>query len=527
MPDETALQHRLIRALLDPVAYPHAVAQVEHIETHISHILLAGEHAYKIKKPLDLGFLNYRGLQTRRHYCFEELRLNRRTAPDIYLDVVGVAGSPEMPRIVSDARDDCLEYAVHMRRFPADALLSERVAAERLSGPLIDDLAEQIAAFHQGAHKAQSDTEWGLPHKVHQPVINNFKVLAGQCDAERIQALRGWSEEAARRLQTRFQRRREAGMIRECHGDLHLGNIIMWQGRPCLFDGIEFNDALRWIDLINDIAFLVMDLEERKHAGEAWRLLNRYLEFTGDYDGLALLNYYRNYRALVRAKVAAIRLQQTDLDPAERADEESQLDAYLSLAESYTRAGSPFLLLTSGLSGSGKTWISQELLQGLGLIRLRSDVERKRLFGLGPLERSESALDSGIYTPEAGRRTYQRLHQLADGVLAAGHPVIVDATFLDRSHRSRFLALAGRHGVPALVLRCEADEAVLRERILQRDSAGKDASEAGLLVLQKQLGHWHAPDVGETANTLVIDTGQTLNPQALIRRVSERVGLTV
>jgi len=292
MPDETDIQQQLLRGLLEPRAYPHPVDDVQHIETHISHILLAGEHAYKIKKPIDLGFLNYRGLSTRRHYCFEELRLNRRTAPDIYLDVVGIGGSPEMPGITAKASEGCLEYAVHMRRFPADALLSKKVDAHGLGEQLIDDLAEQVAGFHHAAAKADADSEWGLPHRVQQPVNENFKVLEAPCDPARVEALRRWSEDSAAALRARFLLRRQAGMIRECHGDLHLGNIVMWNGRPCLFDGIEFNDGLRWIDVINDIAFLVMDLEERRHPADAWRLLNRYLEFTGDYDGLALLDYY-------------------------------------------------------------------------------------------------------------------------------------------------------------------------------------------------------------------------------------------
>ncbi len=525
MSEEQALQQRLIRGLLESRAYPHPAPDVEHIETHISHILLAGEHAYKIKKPLELGFLDYRGLQSRHHYCEEELRLNRRTAPDIYLGVVGIGGEPDAPLIVDSTSGDCLEYAVHMRRFAADALLSTRLQSSGLDDALIDALAEQVAAFHQSAAKLSPDAPWGLPQQVEQPVLANFEVLAGQCDAAQLARLRAWAEQSARALLAPFMQRRQSGRVRECHGDLHLGNIVLWQGRPCLFDGIEFNEALRWIDLINDIAFLMMDLEERGLGGGAWRLINRYLEFTGDYDGLALLDYYRVYRAMVRAKVAAIRLRQSDLAPAEREEVQKELAAYLRQAESYTREPRPFLLLTSGLSGSGKTWLSQQLLQSLGLIRVRSDVERKRLYGLGPLQRSASAVGAGIYTPEAGRRTYQQLRDVAVTVIEAGHGVIVDATFLGRKSRGEFLALADRLEVPALILRCEADEGILRERVRARESQASDASEAGLAVLEGQLDRWESPAADERARTLRIDTGGRFDLRTLLSDVKQRLGL--
>ena len=527
MSDEDELQQRLISGLLAARAYPHPAPAVEHIETHISHILLAGGHAYKIKKPLDLGFLDYRGLHTRRHYCEQELRLNRRTAPDIYLGIVGIGGAPDAPLIVDPAAEECLEYAVHMRRFEADALLSTRLQSGGLDDALIDVLAEQIADFHQSAARVSLDAPWGLPQQVEQPVLANFEALAGQCDAAQLARLRAWVEQSAHKLLAQFMQRRHDGRVRECHGDLHLGNIVLWQGRPCLFDGIEFNQALRWIDVISDIAFLMMDLEERGRGDGAWRLINHYLEFTGDYAGLALLDHYRVYRAMVRAKVAAIRLQQADLEADGRQQALAEMTGYLELAESYTRPPRPLLLLTSGLSGSGKTWVSQRLLQSLGLIRVRSDVERKRLYGLSPLQRSESAVGAGIYTPEAGRRTYQRLQEVAAEVIAAGHGVIVDATFLGRKGRSEFLALAQRLGVPALILRCEADRAVLRARVLERESQAGDASEAGLAVLQGQLDHWESPDEGEQDKTLVIDTGGPFDLDVLLSEVRQRLGLPV
>jgi predicted kinase len=390
---------------------------------------------------------------------------------------------------------------------------------------LLDALAEEIAAFHQAAAVARPESDWGTPEQVQRPVRDNFKALSRLPDQARLQRLADWAQQTHQRLSDTFIRRRRMERVRECHGDLHLGNIVMWEGRPRLFDGIEFNEGLRWIDVINDIAFLMMDLEERRHSDEAWLLLNRYLEFTGDYAGVAVLDYYRAYRAMVRAKVAAIRLGQDDLSGLERRKTETTLQAYLALAESYTRPQRPYLLLTNGLSGSGKTWVSNMLLQSLGLVRLRSDVERKRLFGLGPLDASDSALDAGIYTEEASRHTYERLRELAATVLAAGRPVIVDAAFLSRARRADFLQLAEQAGVPALVIRCEAEPATLRRRVQARYAAGADASEAGLAVLESQLGRWEEPDEREQALTLTLDTERPWETEALARQVRERLGV--
>jgi aminoglycoside phosphotransferase family enzyme/predicted kinase len=522
----TETQELLIEGLLDPHAYPHPVDGIRRLETHISHILLAGGFAYKIKKPLNLGFLDYSQLARRLHFCLEELRLNSRTAPEIYLDVVGVGGSLEAPRIVSLDTPGSMEYAVRMRRFPEGALLSERLQGGLWDSALVDTLAEEIAAFHQAAAVARRESSWGTPEQVIRPVRDNFKVLASRRQgAAGLQRVVDWAGETSQRLFDTFTQRREMERVRECHGDLHLGNIVMWEGSPCLFDGIEFNEGLRWIDVINDIAFLMMDLEERQRSQDAWRLINRYLEFTGDYAGMAVLDYYRAYRATVRAKVAAIRLGQDDLRADEREDTEKELQAYLSLAESYTRPPRPCLLLTSGLSGSGKTWVSQLLLQTMGMIRLRSDVERKRLFGLGPLEDSRSAVDAGIYTEEATRHTYENLRERAATVLETGHPVIVDATFLSRTRRAEFLELAEQAGVPALVIRCEADNATLRRRISGRQAAGEDASEAGLAVLERQLDRWEEPDEYERRLTLTLDTRSTPDTEALAGQVRERLGI--
>ncbi|MDO9225468.1 MAG: AAA family ATPase [Pseudomonadota bacterium] len=540
----------LIAALLDPAAYPHPAPAPRLIETHISWVILAGDYAYKLKKPLELGFLDFSSLDKREHYCREEVRLNARLAPDIYLGVVPIAGSP--PRI--EGEGPVLEWAVKMRAFPADATLDRE---PEITADQIDAIADTVARFH--GEIAPVAAAFGTAEAVQAPVAENFRQLRAKLplpDAL-LDRLEAWSLAEGQRLTGHFAARKEQGHIRECHGDLHLGNIAWLTealppppfekvvfalagdtresrgegdlplsqrgnegdsskggasssvrksplaplckrgephqfaspavakrdfgkgGRPLIFDGIEFNPGLRCIDCISDVAFLGMDLMHRGLAPLAWRFLDRYLQHTGDYAGLAALPYYLVYRALVRAKVAALRASQSDQDLSEAL-------SYLALAERFTRRPAPALLLMHGVSGSGKTWFSQHLLEQLPAIRVRSDVERKRLYGLDALADSR-ALGENIYSREAGERTLARLLEVTQALLNAGFRVIVDATFIKRDWREPLRTLAETLALPWFIIALEAPAEVLRQRLLDRQAAGRDASEAGVDVLAAQL----------------------------------------
>ena len=496
--DQTAL----IAALLRPDCYPHPASRVEHLQTHISHVLLAGDYAYKIKKPLNLGFLDFTSLDRRRYYCEEELRLNGRLAPDLYLDCVPIGGTPDHPAL-GDATGPVIEYAVRMRRFSQEALLDHLLAAGRLEPHHLDTLARRLAEFHESIARADPAASFGAPEQVQQPILDNFTytrpLLADPADRAALDAVERWTLAAFDRLRPRLMERKAGGWIRECHGDLHLGNMILADdGQVTVFDCIEFNDDLRWIDVINDLAFLTMDLRFRGAGGFAQRALNTYLEFGGDFTGVTLVSYYQVYRAMVRVKINAIQASQSDVPESERAAAADRRRAYLRLALELTREPAPFLLITHGVSGSGKSRRTRELLEVFpGAIRIRSDVERKRLFGLGPLDDSGSSLGQGLYTADASARTYQRLHELAGQLLAAGHAVLVDATFLKRDHRQPFRDLAARHGVPFILLYCAADPATLRERVAARRERGDDAAEADVDVLERQLRHVQPPTAAE------------------------------
>lgn len=510
-----------------PQAFPHATDGVELIETHISWVLLAGDHVYKFKKPLTLDFLDYSSLALRRAACEEEHRINSRTAPGIYLDVVAVTGTLQAPRLVGlDALSDTtpvLDWAVHMRRFAQDALLSRLIVRGDLQAAHIDGLARHVAAFHAAADVAPADSPWGRAPLIRATVAQNFDAVqaavAGTELEKTLTAVQQWSEQTGEQLAALMELRHQQGWVRECHGDLHLRNLVLIDGQPQLFDAIEFNPSFRWIDVLADAAFLLMDLQAHGHPDLAWRFLNVYLEQTGDYHGLQLLPYYLVYRAMVRAKVAALRLSQQHAAGHEDADEavtRRELAKYLQLAAQLLRPRALALWLVTGVSGSGKSSQTQALIEAHGIVRIKADVERKRLFGLPSQARSEGLVPGGIYTQDASRLTYERLEALARDVLLAGLPVLVDATCLLRSQRKRFMAVAQALGVPCRILAMEAPVDVLRERVLRRAASGMDPSEADVAVLEAQLTKREPLEADELACAIRVDTSHPVDWSAVL-----------
>jgi aminoglycoside phosphotransferase family enzyme/predicted kinase len=478
---------RLIQSLRQPGVFP--ASEVTLLQTHISWVLLSGTWAYKIKKPVNLGFLDFSSLEKRRWYCEEELRLNRRTAPDLYLDVVTITGTPDAPRFGGPG--EAIEYAVRMKRFPQEALLPRVLARSELQPQHIDGLARTIADFHQQVARAPAQSAWGTPERVQAPPNNNLRHLAGLvAEAPRrvqLERLKKWTDDEFQEHFANFATRRQEGFIRECHGDLHLGNMVLLDGKVRIFDCIEFNEDLRWIDVISDVAFAAMDLEHRGRPDFARRFLNAYLERTGDYGGLEVLPFYFVYRALVRALVDVIRSGQLAAGADPKRELEKDFHSHLDLAESWIQPRKLSLTITYGVTGSGKTTGTQAIIERDGAIRVRSDVERKRLFGLRPDESSLGPSGKAIYTREATDRTYEQLAGHATSIVRAGFPVIVDATFLTRCRRGRFHKLAKELGVAFRIAAFEADEATLRQRVTARLAKGKDASEATIAILNDQL----------------------------------------
>jgi uncharacterized protein len=504
-PVSTPQQHEdLARALLKPSAYPHAVDRVERIDTHISTVLLAGDFAYKIKKPMDLGFLDFSTLEKRHRSCMDEVRLNQRTAPTVYLGVVPILGPATAPQVATSSSEPPIDYAVRMRRFDPRLTLDHLAARGLLESEAIDRLAERVASFHAGA--AQAPPEFGTPQTVRRQAETNIRSIRthmnSAVDRARLDALADWSGSAWRTQSARMAARAASGFVRECHGDLHLANIVLLEGLPVPFDGIEFSDELRFIDVVSDIAFTFMDLLDHGMSRLAWRFVGGYLEQTGDYDGLPLLRYYAVYRALVRAEVALIRLRQPHLALHMRLREHASFEQYLGLAESLTRPGPRTVVVMNGLSGSGKSTVALELAQQLGGVRVRSDVERKRLFGFSPQDDTAQA----VYTEAATARTYARMADVAQAAVAAGVPLVVDAAFLRKAERDAFRALAVQLDARFALVACEAPHAVMRSRVVKRIAAGRDPSEANPGVLDRQLG-WAEPlTPDELDDGTVVDT---------------------
>lgn len=520
------LQLWLIAALQDARAYDHPADDMELIETHISYVLLSGQFAYKIKKALDLGFLDFSTLEKRRHCCEEELRLNRRTAPRLYLEVLPVTGSPHRPHM--GGTGTAIEYAVRMQRFSQRAVAAYLMKDGKLTMDHMDQIAATLAAFHGTVDVAGAESPWGTPQLIRQSVMDNFDAIAPGSgtgdDWERLAALRNWSEHTFITLEPVLAARRGYGFIRECHGDMHLGNLVMLDGHITAFDCIDFNPALRWIDVISEAAFLVMDLEDHGRGDFAWRFTNAYLEHTGDYRGMAVMAFYKTYRAVVRAKVNRIRRDQTGINAAERDALDQEYQGYISLAERSAGPAPTQLIITHGLSGSGKTTVARALAAQLGAVHIRSDIERKRLYGMVSVQHSASGLDQGLYSREASEHTYARLTALAADLLVSGYSVVVDAAFLNRAQRSRLRALALERGIPWAILDVHAPERELRTRITRRLALERDASEADLAVLDSQIRHRQPLTGAEQACSISVDTSLTLDLAGLLRRISTLSG---
>jgi aminoglycoside phosphotransferase family enzyme/predicted kinase len=476
--------------LRSPAAYPHSVpAPVVLHETHISWVLLAGNFAYKIKKPVTTDFLDYGDLRKRHHACCEELRLGTRYTEGLYLDVVPI--TVEDGHLHVDGDGQPVEFAVRMRRFPEGALLSEQLIAGQVTDEAMQRLGETVAGFHRRAAVHREDPDTFLAQTLNFARAN-FRALAAWPQPEGTAAraaIERWTEENFSHYQGHFRRRIQEGFVRECHGDLHSENIVRWHDHWVPFDGIEFNEALSRIDVLNDIGFLVIDLQARGSRSLAASLLNAYLEQSGDYDALLLLRWYLVYRGMVRAKVLGMRAAQAkDRQAAEAASQQSRHWLELALATSEPSAQRPELWITHGVSGSGKTTGSQPLIGSRGAVRLRSDIERKRLFGAASSSRSASAtFGQGMYSAKASEATYQLLLLHARNILRAGYPVIVDATFLKQRDRLQFHRLAQAEGVPFGILDFQVDETTIVRRLAARAAAAKDASDADETVFRRQL----------------------------------------
>lgn len=497
-----AEQRLRIEELLVPSAFPHAVTELRLVETHISWVVLTGTLAYKIKKPLELDFIDTSTLERRRRYCEEEVRLNRRLAPELYLRVVPITRAGGTARV--EGNGEAVEYAVCLKQFPADAELPVLLECDQVSLPEMIRLGETLAHFHLQAPELSGEHAPDATQRMYDTVLANLEQLLEYTEQHRmtpeLRWLWDWTRQAIDEHEATFEQRVRDHRIRDCHGDLHAANIVRFEGRLVPFDCIDFDPQLRSIDVINDIAFLIMDLHGYRRDDFAAGLLSRYLEITGDYEGIRLLPFYAVYRALVRAKVDAIAAEQS---PHLADNYTERMRRRVRTALELTQRPRPILLLMHGVSGSGKSWLSEQLVAPLRAIRLRSDVERKRLLRAPS---TTTGFKQGNYAPAMSHRVYARLTDCAESCLQAGFNVIVDAAFLDASDRELLLSLADRMVVRCAFVSCSADPTTLLERVAARAEHGADPSEADESVLRSQLRDFVPLNAQQQHRVITVDT---------------------
>ncbi|MBC8012479.1 MAG: AAA family ATPase [Methyloceanibacter sp.] len=470
-----------------PEAYAPPPATVERIETHASIVFLAGAFAHKVKRAVKYKFLDFSTLKKRREACLNEFRVNARTAPQLYLDVVPITlGEGGAFRLGGEGQ--AVEWVLRMRRFD-QAKLYDRMAGEgRLGLASMPRLAEVIAAFHDSADRVLSPDQAVLP--LEAVLRDNAEAFAANADVFPAQAARelaGSSRERLAALSPLLKARATGGYVRHCHGDLHLRNIVEIDGAPVLFDAIEFDDRLATIDVLYDLAFLLMDLGKRGLGPHANAVLNAYLDgegSTGNLAGLAMLPLFLAMRATIRAKVELLRSRMAGDDQAEAAREEARV--YFELAQKFLAPAAPRLIAIGGLSGTGKSAVARAIAPSIGAfpgaVHVRSDVERKRLFGVAPPAR----LPARAYAPEVSDRVYAMCRKRALMALEGGHAVIVDAVHAKKEERETLAALAAQKRVPFTGLWLEAPAQLMRDRIATRSG---DVSDATPEVVDVQLGY--------------------------------------
>lgn len=509
-----------LTGLLRPCAYPHPAASVTVIETHISWVFLTGTFAYKVKRPIRFPFVDFSSARQREHFCREELRLNRRFAPQLYLEVCPIYMTEGRASLIGAGEP--VEHAVMMRQFSREQELDSLLAAGRIETGELTAFGTALADIHARLPATDSPGPWGDPQSVCQGIWRNFAECA-QASATfaarpSIEDLRSALARNVAPAIAWMAERLEARRVRECHGDLHAQNIVRLESGLTAFDCLEFEPAFRWIDVADEVAFLTMDLESRGYVPHSQAFLDAYLSRSGDYQLCRVLRVYLAHRALVRAKVQTLN-EPALRDPQEYArarERHAQYVAYAAatLQEEFRGA----LLLMTGLSGSGKTWLARRLAPRLGAVHLRSDTERKRLAGLADSARTQSGLGAGLYSSEMSNKVYEHLAQSAEHVLAGHRSVIVDATCSRRAQRLLFADVAKRMGVPAYLIHCHASPNVLAARVRERHEKEQDASEADVAVVDWQRQRWEPLAADESWNVVEVDTTAT-DLEEVLRRV--------
>jgi len=462
----------LVQALLEPEAYPEPTQRIELVQTQMSFVFLTDNYVYKVKKAVNLGYLDYTTLEKRHFYCQREVELNRRLCPEVYLGVVPITRDKES--IFVAGKGEVIEYAVKMRRLPKEAMMDVLLASNKVSPEMLTTVAQKLAAFHQKAETNTSISVFGDINAITQNTEENFtqtnKYIGKTISQDKYQHIKGYTDSFIKKNTPLFRRRIKEGRIRDCHGDLHAAHICFTNG-ICIYDCIEFNDRFRYCDVASEIAFLAMDLDHYGRADLSRSLVNAYVDGSRDAELGKLLNFYKCYRAYVRGKVEGFKLDDPYIAPAEKRQALEIASSYFDLADSYIRS-KPVLFITTGLVGTGKTFLAQALAKRLGLVVISSDVTRKKLASIPITEHRFEEFDSGIYSPEFSRKTYDKMFSEAKLVLDDRGSVILDASFIKAEERLKAKELAREIGADFFIIECTLDEESIKQRLVQRPEEG-------------------------------------------------------
>ena len=495
--DDPGSQQALVAAMMRPEFYPRPPGEITHKETHISHIFLAGESVYKVKKPVRFAFLDFSTLAKRRHFLQEELRLNRRLAPSVYLGVMPIGFDDGGWRL--GGWSEPAEYTLVMRRLPEKRILDFLLETQQVTVSMMKQLADHLAAFHAGAkplRETPPDVHWSTVRNEWTKNLTELSALLETVfDRRELELIRSYGDEFLTEARDLFGRRAAEGWIREVHGDLHAEHICFAPEGIQIFDCIEFSAELRCCDLASEIAFLLMDVSVRGGESLVSPFMNRYLERLNDREMFRLLPFYQCYRALVRAKVHALRLGKWNAEAAR----------YFSYARRMTwERFKPFLLLVCGLTGSGKSTLARELGARLGMTVINSDIVRKAM--ARNAGRDIVPLNQGLYSPAMTGKTYRKLEREAEKQMLWGHGVILDATFIHAARRRSVIRLAEKHGVPIFWIRCFASDELTRRRLAARAAEGKDVSDGRWEVYVAQKAAYEPLDEISSSQRLDLDT---------------------
>jgi len=483
------MQEKIIEAMCRSDFYPDRPKTIELIKTHISLVFIAGDFVYKVKKPVSFGFLDFSTLAKRKFYCEEELRLNRRLAPDFYLDVA-VIYEDANGNVTLTPSNHIVEYSVRMKKLPEDKMLKSLLAKGRAPDRIFEDLGKRIADFHARAETSERISQMGLPEMISKSHEENFSEMAGYVDvtipADQYEFIKKYDESFITRNQGLLQKRVAHCKIKECHGDLHLEHICITED-IAVFDCIEFNERFRCVDTAAEVAFLAMDMDLNGYPEKGELFINSYIRHSGDSDVLSLLDFYRCYYAFVRGKVASLRLAQREEAVAKRLDIMEESEKYFNLAYRYAaRLDSPVLVMTAGLTGTGKSYLARKLAFMMNAEIIRTDVLRKELLHMDSTQRQLDDFGKGIYSADMTGGTYDKALDRAAALIRNNKSVIIDASFIRRADRDRAVALAASLGVDYYVIECTSPEEMVKERLSRRMGEGADASDGRWEIYVRQ-----------------------------------------